>query len=107
MKRIVLAALAMALPLWIVAAPAMPDYPAHLATYWLVAGGASRFYHIHWAFLPNLAGEVLIPLLSKIVGLEIAAKLFMSAAVAMWVIGPALIQRALFGRIGVASLFAA
>jgi hypothetical protein len=104
---IILAALAMALPLWIVGSPAMPDYPAHLATYWLVAGGSSQFYHVHWAFLPNLAGEVLIPLLSKIAGLEVAAKLFMTAAVAMWVIGPALIQRALHGRIGIASLFAA
>src|ERR1700733_15632814 len=89
-------ALVMALPLWVVSAPAMPDYPAHLASYWLIAGGASPFYHLEWAFLPTLAGEVLVPLLSKLAGLEAAAKLFLTAAVAMWVIGPALIQRALF-----------
>lgn len=105
----VAAALVMALPLWLVSAPAMPDYPAHLASYWLIAGGAeaSPFYHLEWAFLPNLAGEILVPLLAKLVSLDIAAKMFLTAAVAMWVIGPALLQRALFGRVGVASLFAA
>jgi hypothetical protein len=107
MERAVLAACVMALPLWLVAAPAMPDYPAHLASYYLIAGGASRYYHVAWAFLPNLAGEIVVPLLSRLVGLALAAKLFMTAGVAMWVIGPALIQRALFGRIGASALFAA
>lgn len=106
MARVVLAAFAMALPLWLVAAPALPDYPAHLASYYLIAGGASRYYHVVWQFLPNLAGEIVVPLLSKLVGLELAARLFMTAGVAMWVIGPALIQRALFGRIGATALFA-
>jgi hypothetical protein len=109
MKRwwIVLVALLLALPLWCVTQPAMPDYPAHLASYNLIAGGASKYYHIEWAFLPNLAGEVLVPLLSKLVGLETAAKLFMSFGLMLWVIGPALVQRALFGRVGIAALFAA
>jgi len=104
---VAIAAAAMALPLWLVGAPAMPDYPAHLATYWLIAGGASSFYGVEWAFVPNLAGEVVVPWLARLVGLEIAAKLFMTAAVALWVIGPALIQRALFGGVGIAALFAA
>jgi hypothetical protein len=98
----------LALPIWVVSAPAMPDYPAHLASYWLIAGGAagSPFYHVAFAFLPNLAGEVLIPLLGKAIGVELAAKLFLTVALSLWVIGPALVQRALFGRIGVAALFA-
>ncbi len=66
----------------------MPDYPAHLASYYLIAGGASKFYHIEWAFLPNLAGEILIPLLSKLVGLEFATRLFITMGLALWVIGP-------------------
>lgn len=106
------AAFVLALPVWLTAAPGMPDYPAHLATYHLIATDAaspavSHFYNIKWAFLPNLAGELIVPLLSRVVGLDIAAKLFITAGIALWVVGPALIQRALFGRIGVAALFTA
>jgi hypothetical protein len=100
-------AVLMAVPLWCVHQPAMPDYPAHLASYWLIAGGHSDFYHLAWAFLPNLAGEIVVPLLSKIVGLDFAAKLFMTCGLMLWVIGPALVQRTLFGRAGIAALFAA
>src|ERR1700744_752778 len=109
---IVVAAILLALPLWFVRAPPMPDCPAHLASYYLIATGAkapavATFYSIQWAFIPNLAGEIIVPLLSHLVGLDIAAKLFISAGVALWVIGPALVHRALYGRIGVAPLFAA
>lgn len=109
---IVLAAVVMSIPVWCASAPAMPDYPAHLASYYLIATGASppavsNFYAIEWAFLPNLAGEIIVPPLSDLVGLEIAGKLFVTAGIVMWVLGPALIHRALFGKVGVAPLFAA
>ena len=109
---VVLAAILTVFPLWCVVSPAMPDYPAHLATYYLIATGAkapavAQFYRIEWAFIPNLAGEVLVPLLAKLVALEAATKLFITAGMVMWVAGPALIQRALYGRIGVAPLIAA
>lgn len=103
------AALAMILPLWLVQSPAMPDYPARLAGFYLIAGGAkhSLFYGIDWALIPNLAGEVLVPLFARALPLETAARLFLSIAVLMWVAAPALIQRALYGRIGVLPLAAA
>jgi hypothetical protein len=41
------------------------------------------------------------------VGLDAAAKLFITAGVVMWVFGPALVHRALYGRVGAAPLFAA
>jgi hypothetical protein len=109
---VTLAVVLSVLPLWCVSAPAMPDYPAHLASYHLIATGArapavARFYHIEWAFIPNLAGEVLVPLLSKAMALETATKIFITAGVSMWVIGPAMIHRALHGRIGAAPLLAA
>jgi len=100
-------AVILVLPLWCVATPAMPDYPAHLAGFHLLGGGHSEFYAVHWRLIPNLASEMVVPLLAQAMPLEIAAKLFLSAAVAMWVTGGALIQRALTGRIGVASLFGA
>jgi hypothetical protein len=107
MKWALAIAVMLALPLWLVGAPAMPDYPAHLASYWLIAGGHSPFYHVEWAFIPNLAGEIVVPVLSKLFGVDAAAKLFVSAGVLLWVAGPALIQRALFGRVGIAAIFAA
>lgn len=103
------AACVLIIPLWVVHTPAMPDYPAHLAGFHLISGSAkaaplSDFYAIHWAFVPNLASELIVPLLGKVMPLNTATKLFLSAAVAMWVLGPAAIQRAVTGKLGVAPL---
>jgi hypothetical protein len=94
------------LPLWCVTSPAMPDYPAHLAGFHLIGGGAaaSPYYAVHWRLLPNLASDIAVPLLAMVVPLEIAVKLFLTLAVVMWVAGAGLIQRAVTGRIGPASL---
>jgi hypothetical protein len=97
----------LAAPLWCVASPPMPDYPAHLASFHLIAGGASHYYHVRWAFLPNLAAEAIVPALSRFVPLEVATKIFLSLTVALWVLGPAAIQRAWSGSVGLGALFAA
>ncbi len=99
-------------PLWLADGPAMPDYPAHLATFYLISGGAklptlAQFYRIEWGFIPNLAAEILVPALGKLIGLAAGLKLFLSAAIAMWVIAPALVHRFLYGRFGIESLAAA
>lgn len=111
------AALIMAAPLWSVWAPAMPDYPAHLASFALIAQGmfhhgafgaeTSKYYHLQWAFVPNLASEALVPLLARATGLIAATKLFLTAAIFLWVLGPGAIHRALYGRTGIAPLFGA
>ena len=101
------AAILLAAPLWCVDMPGMPDYPAHLASFALIAGEPSRYYYVQWAALPNLASEVLVPLLGRLMPLETATRLFLTAAIVLWVLGPALIQRALFGRIGPGVLLAA
>ena len=93
-------------PLWCVHTPGMPDFPAHLAGFHLIVGDAPRsaYYTIHWLLVPNLASELLVPALARFMPLEIAAKVFLSIAVAMWVAGPMAIHRVLFGRFGVAPL---
>ena len=93
-------------PLWCVQSPGMPDFPAHLAGLHLILGDAPRsaFYTIHWLLVPNLASELVVPALARFMPLETATKVFLSIAVAMWVIGPMAIHRALFGRFGVAPL---
>lgn len=103
----VAASIVLAIPLWCVAMPGMPDYPAHLASFHLIGGGASRYYTIVWDYLPNLASETLVPWLAKAMPLELAARLFQTVTLALWVLGPAAIQRALFGRVGASALVAA
>jgi hypothetical protein len=104
---LVAAALMLAAPLWWVRAPAMPDYPAHLASFHLIADGGNAFYSLKWCLVPNLAAEVLVPLLGHLTGMAIAAKLFMTVAVFLWVLGPGAIHRALYGRTGLAPLLGA
>jgi hypothetical protein len=101
------AAVLLAIPLWCVAAPAMPDYPAHLASFALIGGAASHTYTIVWQFLPNLASEVLVPALARLIPLELATRLFLTVTVFLWTLGPALIQRALFGRVTATAVIAA
>ncbi|HMH64238.1 MAG TPA: hypothetical protein VK515_01550 [Rhizomicrobium sp.] len=87
----------------------MPDYPAHLATFALIQQGTlhhdNNLYHLQWGFVPNLASEVLVPWLARLTGLVTATKLFLSAALFLWVLGPGAIHRALYGRTGIAPLF--
>ena len=90
----------------------MPDYPAHLASFYLIGGGAhdpllARFYRIQWIFAPNLASEMIVPWIAGLTGLALAVKLFLSAGVAMWVLGAGLVQRALYGRFGLAPILGA
>jgi hypothetical protein len=103
---IIAACVILAAPLWCVVSPAMPDYPAHLANFYLIAGGASHYYHVEWAFLPNLASEVIVPAIAKFMPLETATKVFLTITVILWVVGPAAIQRALHGKVGIESLLA-
>ncbi|HEY2008056.1 MAG TPA: hypothetical protein VGH23_03640 [Rhizomicrobium sp.] len=103
---LIAAALMLAAPLWCVWAPAMPDYPAHLASFALIEQGTGNaFYHLHWDFVPNLASEVLVPFLARLTGVAAATKLFITAAIFLWVLGPGAVHRALYGRTGIAPLF--
>ncbi len=56
-------------------------------------------------FVPNLASEVLVPWLARLTGLVAATKLFLTAAIFLWVLGPGAVHRALYGRTGIAPLF--
>ena len=112
MAALILATLILIAPLWCVTAPPMPDYPAHLATFYLIDGGTqnpilARFYRIQWIFAPNLASEMMVPWIARLIGLTVAANLFLSAGIAMWVLGAGALQRALYGRVGLAPLLGA
>jgi hypothetical protein len=110
---LIAASLMLATPLWNVWAPAMPDYPAHLASFALIeqglfhhgAAGTSGLYHLQWGFVPNLASELVVPFLARLTGVVVATKLFLTAGLFLWILGPGAIHRALYGRTGIAPLF--
>jgi hypothetical protein len=115
---LVAATVMLALPLWRVWHPAMPDYPAHLASFALIqqggffglgASGAqgNAIYHLKWSFVPNLAAELLVPWLARLTGVVVATKLFITAGIVLWVMGPGMIHRALYGRTGISPLLGA
>jgi len=112
---LIAAALMLATPLWTIWAPAMPDYPAHLASFALIEQGSFHhgvvggniFYHLHWSFVPNLASEIVVPFLAQLTGLVVATKLFLTTALFLWIAGPGAVHRALYGRVGIAPLFGA
>jgi hypothetical protein len=68
-------------PVLLVALPAMPDYPNHLARmYVLTAAGtadANPFYEVSTALYPNLAMDLIVPPLGRMLGVELAGKIFL------------------------------
>jgi len=103
------AAVLLILPIWITRLPAMPDFPAHFASFHLIASGgtlAAKFYRVQWAWLPNLAAELIVPQLGRLMPLLAATKLFLSVAVLMWAMAAGAIHKALYGRVGASPLAA-
>jgi hypothetical protein len=68
-----------AVPLFSTALPPLFDYPNHLARMHLLSEGGNQFYAVHWGPLPNLAQDLIVPPLARLMPLEIASKLFLVA----------------------------
>lgn len=84
--------------------PMLMDYPNHLARmHILLAAGKSadlnKFYEIHWAVLPNLAMDAIVPVLAAFVGLELAGKLFLGLTLLLMSGGTCAIYIALHRRL--------
>src|SRR6267154_3765163 len=65
-------------PLFSTALPPLFDYPNHLARMHLLAEGGNAFYAVRWGPLPNLAQDLIVPPLARLMPLEIASKLFLA-----------------------------
>ena len=68
-------------PVVLVTIPPLVDYPNHMARMHILAdAGRSdylrQYYEIHWDILPNMAMDLIIPLLARLVPLDIAGKIF-------------------------------
>jgi hypothetical protein len=65
-----------ALPVLSTVLPPLFDYPNHLARMRVLAEGGNRFYAVRWAPLPNLAEDLIVPPLARLIPLETAGELF-------------------------------
>lgn len=84
-------------PLFSTVLPPLFDYPNHLARFAILATGGNEFYEVRWAPLPNLAGDIIVPLLARIMPLEIAGKLFLVMIFALILGGTASLNRVVAG----------
>jgi hypothetical protein len=68
-----------ALPILVTKMPAMIDYPNHLARFYIIGHQAdpllSRYYQITWRPIPDLAGDVIVPIFNRFVDIFTAGKL--------------------------------
>jgi hypothetical protein len=84
--------------------PGMVDYPNHLARMYLLTDGpahpGSKFYEIKWFLNPNLAMDIIVPTLGRIIGVEPATRLFTVVSLILVMTGPAAIEYAIRRRIG-------
>lgn len=91
-------------PIWHSSVPVLWDYPNHLARmHILLKAGHSadlnHFYELHWAVLPNLAMDMVVPPLAELVGLEVAGKLFLALLLLLIASGTLALHYVLHGRL--------
>jgi hypothetical protein len=85
------------IPVFSTSLPPLVDYPNHLARFWLLATGGNSFYAVHWAPVPNLAGDLIVPVLARMMPLDLAGKLFLVAIFALTVGGAVWLNRTATG----------
>lgn len=85
-------------PIFSTVLPPLFDYPNHLARMHLLAEGGNPYYATRWAPLPNLAEDLVVPLLAQVLPLDLAGKLFLVATFALIAGGTLLINRQVTGR---------
>lgn len=90
-------------PLFWVRVPALVDYPNHLARMWILAQhgqipalGAN--YLIAWRILPDLAMDLVVPPLARIMSIETAGRIFIALTMLALIAGTAALHRVLNGR---------
>ncbi len=104
-------ALACAVPLLWPALPPLADLPGHMAR-WHIAmalhgsGDLQRYYDYHWAVIPNLGMDLMVPALASLFGLEPATKLAVVAIPALTAAGVLWSAREAHGRVPPTALFA-
>jgi hypothetical protein len=90
-------------PIWIVKYPGMVDYPNHLVRCYILAHYQDnplwqQRYLLDHSPLPNLAIDLIVTPLLRILPLMVAGKVFLSLAAALYVLGCSAVGRAVIGK---------
>lgn len=101
-----LCAVAIVWPLVLVDVPALVDYPNHLARMHIIGNydaspALQRNYTIDWSVVPNLAMDLIVPLLAPVFGLQLAGKIFLALTVCLPVAGVMALRHVVHGHIGI------
>jgi hypothetical protein len=98
------------LPVLLTPIPAMVDYPNHLARMYILSENgtpdANPYYEVAWALYPNLAMDLLIPPMARLIGVETATRLFLLLSQFLIVGGALLLERVVKGRVHLAGFAA-
>jgi hypothetical protein len=107
---LVLLAAASFLPVLLTPIPAMVDYPNHLARMYILSQNgtpdANPYYEVAWALYPNLAMDLLIPRMARLIGVENASRLFLLLSQLLIVGGALVLERVVKGRVHLAGFAA-
>jgi hypothetical protein len=92
-------------PIFSVTVPPLVDYPNHLArmyilSHWESVPALQENYVTNWKLVPNMAMEIVVPLLAKVMSIYTAGKLFIAAALLMLLGGTMAVRWVLHGRVG-------
>lgn len=85
-------------PVFSTVLPPLVDYPNHLARMHLIVAGGNQFYAVHWAPLPDLAEDLVVPALAQVMPVDLAAKFFLVVTFALIAGGTLCLNRVAAGR---------
>jgi hypothetical protein len=97
-------------PILLVDIPAAVDYPNHLARMSVLSRdgtpAANPHYHVAWGLYPNLAMDLIVPPLARLMRVETATRLFYLASQVLVVTGSVAIELAVKRRFEIAGFIA-
>jgi hypothetical protein len=89
-------------PFLVVDAPAVLDYPNHLARFYILAHPhdpiLSRMYAPHWSILPNIGADLLGAALLSFMPADVGGRIVLALSLLAPLVGAAVYARAAFGR---------
>jgi hypothetical protein len=91
------------LPVLVTPIPAMVDYLNHLARMYILsqngAADANPYYEAAWALYPNLAMDLMVPQMARLISVESATRLFLLLSQLLIVGGALALERVVKGRV--------
>ena len=92
------------IPLFLCTPPPLCDYPNHLARMHILtsignSAALEKYYVVHWQLIPNLAMDIVVPLIASLLPLETAMLVFTLLSLSLICAGTFAIHRVLFKTI--------